>query len=81
MPRFYGAHSSYGVEPDAQSIRYRELANALTDRRIKDAEETGADVLVTACTGCQRTLGLMAQKSGAKIKVRMLSEVLADLLV
>ena len=81
MPRFYGAHSSYGLEPDAQSARYRELANALTEKRIKEAEESGADVLVTACTGCQRTLGLMAQKNHAKVKVRMLSEVLADLLV
>jgi len=71
----------FRVEPDAQSLRYRELANALTEKRLKAAEETGADVLVTTCTGCQRTMGLMARKNRARIEVRTLSEVLADLLI
>jgi len=81
MPRFLGAHPGYSVEPDAQSMRYRDLANALTEKRLKAAEETGADVLVTTCTGCQRTMGLMARKNHARIEVRTLSEVLADLLI
>lgn len=81
MPRFLGAHPGYSVEPDAQSIRYGELANALTEKRLRAAEETGADVLVTTCTGCQRTMGLMARKNRARIEVRTLSEVLADLLI
>ena len=35
---------------------YPEIANQLADFKIKEAKETGADVLITACPFCKLNL-------------------------
>lgn len=42
-------------------------------RRLREAEKTGADVLVTTCPFCVQTLRAAADASGSKIDVAELS--------
>jgi Fe-S oxidoreductase len=45
---------------------------------VHDAEETGADVLVSCCPFCALNLSQAAKKIGSPIKVMDLSQVLLE---
>lgn len=46
-----------------------EIADRLGDQKIRRAEETGADLLVTDCPSCLQHLQTAAQRCGSKIEV------------
>ena len=56
--------------------QYNDMAVNVAAERIKDAEETGADILVTCCPFCVVNLTQGAKQINSKIKIMDLSEVL-----
>ena len=48
---------------------YPELARWTADKRIEEAEATGAEALVTYCPHCEENLGEAIQRRGNKIKI------------
>ena len=55
---------------------YPEIANKLAQKRIDDALETDADILVTSCSFCLVNLQEASGNPKPKIKVMDLSEIL-----
>lgn len=55
---------------------FPSINNAMTDRRIDDAEETGADELVTACPFCYQSFMLGIQRKNSYLKIRDITELL-----
>lgn len=58
--------------------QYNDLAINIAAERIKDAEATGAEILVTCCPFCVINLTQGAKQIGSKIKVMDLSSILLD---
>ncbi|MCL2295739.1 MAG: heterodisulfide reductase-related iron-sulfur binding cluster [Methanomassiliicoccaceae archaeon] len=56
--------------------QYNDLAVNIAAERIRDAEETGAEILITCCPFCVVNLTQGAKKIGSKIKIMDLAEVL-----
>ncbi|AIZ57268.1 CoB--CoM heterodisulfide reductase iron-sulfur subunit D [Candidatus Methanoplasma termitum] len=56
--------------------QYGEMAINIAAERIRDAEETGAEILVTCCPFCVVNLSQGAKQIGSKIKVMDLMEIL-----
>ena len=56
--------------------QYNEFAVNIAADRIKDAEETGAEILVTCCPFCVTNLTQGAKQLGSNIKVMDLAEIL-----
>jgi heterodisulfide reductase subunit D len=52
-----------------------ELTAAVSKRRIQQAQETGAAVVVSGCQQCVRTLGEAARKNKIRLKAMDISEV------
>jgi Fe-S oxidoreductase len=52
-----------------------EFAQWTARERIAEAESTGAEAVVTACTACEQTLGAAIQASGSRLKVYDLVEL------
>ncbi len=48
---------------------YLELAQWTADKRIEEAESTGAEALVTYCPHCEENLGEAIQRNGNKMKM------------
>lgn len=57
---------------------YPDFAEKTAGDRLAEADATGANILVTACSSCQRHLKQAAQRSGSRLKVRGLLELLSD---
>ena len=53
---------------------YGDLSNSIAELRIKEAEETGADLLVSACPFCKLNLS----QNSENIEVLDLSEFVLD---
>jgi heterodisulfide reductase subunit D len=60
---------------------FPELAVDIAKDRVKEAEETGADYIVTVCPFCVKNLQDAAEALNSKIKVVDLVELVADNLV
>jgi len=60
------------------SMKFPELSAELLNKKLTNVEETGAEVLLTDCPGCIMQLRGGLKKRGSNIKVRHVSEVLAD---
>jgi Fe-S oxidoreductase len=45
--------------------------------RIKEAEDTGAEAIVTACPWCERNFNDAIKKNGSKLKIYDVTELLA----
>jgi len=58
---------------------YPELSRKIALRRIMEAEETGADVVVTTCPFCVKILREAAESSDSRLKVLDLSVLLDSL--
>ncbi|MDR3205720.1 MAG: 4Fe-4S dicluster domain-containing protein [Candidatus Methanoplasma sp.] len=56
--------------------QYNDFAVNVAVDRVREAEATGADIIVTCCPFCVTNLSQGAKKIGSKIKVMDLSEVL-----
>jgi heterodisulfide reductase subunit D len=59
---------------------YKELSDKMADTRIKEAEETGAEILTSACPFCTFALREAAERNGMKIRVLDLPELLVEIL-
>jgi heterodisulfide reductase subunit D len=55
---------------------YPEISQKAALRRLKEAEKTGAEILVTSCPFCVQTLTSAAQVSGSKMEVLELTVLL-----
>jgi Fe-S oxidoreductase len=53
-----------------------EFAQWTAQQRIAEAESSGAEALVTACTGCEKGLGAAARASGSRLAVYDLLELI-----
>ncbi|MDR0522840.1 MAG: (Fe-S)-binding protein [Candidatus Methanoplasma sp.] len=56
--------------------QYNDFAVNIAAERIRDAEETGAEIVVTCCPFCVTNLMQGAKKIGSKMKVMDLGEIL-----
>jgi Fe-S oxidoreductase len=54
----------------------REFAQWTARKRIAEAESTGAEILVSACPGCEANLGDAAREKGSKLQVLDFVELL-----
>jgi heterodisulfide reductase subunit D len=59
---------------------FKELSDQMADTRIKEAEETGADVLTSACPFCTFALREAAERNDSKIRVLDMPELLMEIL-
>ena len=57
---------------------FNDFAIAVAEERIADAEEVGAEVIVTTCPFCVLNLRAGAKSAGSKVKVMDLSELLLE---
>jgi Fe-S oxidoreductase len=57
---------------------YPEFALCTADERIEEAKATGAEALVTACPWCERNFRDALERSGAKIKLYDIVELLLE---
>ncbi|TAL03616.1 MAG: (Fe-S)-binding protein [Rhodospirillaceae bacterium] len=57
---------------------YPDFAEATARDRLSEAEATGANVLITACSGCEVHLRRTAEATGSVMKVRSLLGLLAE---
>ena len=53
-----------------------DLSAAIADRRLAQAQAVGAEVIVTACQQCQRTLGMAARRNRVRMPVVDISQIL-----
>jgi Fe-S oxidoreductase len=61
------------------SIDFPEISGELLKRKLDNVEATGADLLVTDCPGCVLQLrGGMEQKSGRRVEVKHIVEIVGD---
>lgn len=65
-----GGAGSYG-------LTHPEVSVAILDKRIAEAQETGASVLATGCPACRMQLEFGLRRAGSKIVVRHTTEILA----
>jgi len=56
----------------------QELAMKVAEKRIEDAEATGASLLVTSCPFCEQTLQEAARRRGGKIGVADITELIVQ---
>jgi heterodisulfide reductase subunit D len=56
---------------------FPELSQKIADLRIKDAEGTGADMLVTSCPFCYQSLKSAIETEGSSVRMMDLLELLA----
>ncbi len=59
---------------------FPKLALDIAKKRVKEAEETGADYLVSICPFCNRNLTEAIQESGSKLKFKDLIELVEEAL-
>jgi len=52
-----------------------ELSATIAQKKIDEIQNTGADIVVTACQQCIRTISTRARKQGIKLKVMDLTEI------
>lgn len=56
---------------------FPELSQKIADLRVKDAEETGADILVTSCPFCYQSLQSSIESRGSNLRMMDILEMLA----
>ncbi|TFG27337.1 MAG: hypothetical protein EU532_07605 [Promethearchaeota archaeon] len=71
---FCGADESLKAGFAVESLEIAKL-------RIKEAEETGAEILVTSCVFCKRNLVDAAKSLNSKITVMNIEDILSSLLL
>jgi len=52
-----------------------ELSAGIAQKKIDEIQNTGADIIVTSCQQCVRTISTRARKQGIKLKVMDLTEI------
>ena len=57
-----------------------EWSKAVTHNRIQQARDVGADMLISACQQCDRTLSAAARAAGLRMRVKDVSELVLEAL-
>jgi len=57
-----------------------ELSAAIADRRLAQAQDVGAEVIVTACQQCQRTLSMAARRNKVRLPTMDVGQILLSTL-
>lgn len=57
-----------------------ELTAAITAMRVREIEETGASIVVSACQQCEQILTAGIRKSGLKVRVMDISQLILEVL-
>ena len=60
-------------------VKYADISLDITDRKIDEVVETGADVLLAGDLGCLMNLAGRLKRRGERIEVRHVAEVLAGI--
>jgi heterodisulfide reductase subunit D len=55
-----------------------ELSAAIAERKIQEIQDTGAEVVVTSCQQCIRTISGYARKKEIDLKVMDITEVVLE---
>jgi glycolate oxidase iron-sulfur subunit len=58
------------------SFSYREISEGLLEKRIKDLEKTGAEIIITSCPGCMMQLRREANQTPVIHLIEAIEEVL-----
>ncbi len=59
---------------------FPDLSDQMADTRLKEAEETGAEVLTSACPFCTFALREAAERNNSKLRVLDMPELLVEIL-
>ncbi len=59
---------------------FKDWAVEIAEERVKEAENTGAEYLITSCPFCLRNLRDAAKKMGSKMKIMGIVELLTNIL-
>lgn len=60
-------------------VKYGEISTDIVDRKIKDVESTGADLLLAGDLGCLMNMAGRLSRTGSSVKARHVAEVLAGM--
>jgi L-lactate dehydrogenase complex protein LldE len=58
-------------------IKYPQISNDMADKKVSDAEATGADLLLAGDLGCLMNMAGKLKRRGSPLQVRHVAEVLA----
>jgi len=58
-----------------------ELSKAVAARRVRQAAETGAGVILSACQQCERTLASAARAGRVRVRVKDIVEIVLEAVV
>jgi L-lactate dehydrogenase complex protein LldE len=59
------------------SVKYPEISVAILDKKIKEIEETGADVVVSCDASCLMQIGGRLSRLGSKVRPMHIAEILS----
>ncbi len=60
------------------SVKFPKISEQLLEKKINNAKESGAKVLLTDCPGCVMQIRGGARKQGADLEVKHIAEYMAD---
>ena len=60
------------------TITHEKLSMKILDRKMKNLKDTGAEVIVTACPGCEIQLAQGIKRSDQKVRLMHIVELLAE---
>lgn len=60
-------------------VKYGEISTDIVDRKVKDIEATGADLLLAGDMGCLMNMAGRLRRTGSTIEVRHVAEILAGM--
>ena len=58
-------------------VKYPQISNDMVDKKVSDAEATGAGLLLAGDLGCLMNMAGKLKRRGSRLKVRHVAEVLA----
>ena len=75
MPTNRALASCCGGGGNLESLE-NDLSAAIATRRLREAQSIDADVIVTACQQCQRTLGMAARRNRVRLPTMDIAQIL-----
>jgi len=60
------------------TLTHRQLSMKILDRKMRNLKDSGAEVIITACPGCEIQLAQGLKRSKQKVKLMHLVELLAE---
>jgi L-lactate dehydrogenase complex protein LldE len=60
-------------------VKYSEISNAIVEKKARNIEATGADLLLAGDLGCLMNMAGKLKRDGSKVETRHVAEVLAGM--